>query len=113
MVTFCYQCGTSLPAADVIIRNGEEQTAPDYECPACRKPGGSPDTGPEEGMLPDAEHDVCICRGKESTGAPETSGMIDPTLEPPAAPKAPRASLDSVDPLDPMPLPDFGNSSSG
>lgn len=35
MVTFCTKCGMSLPLADVTIKDGEEYTSPDYECPEC------------------------------------------------------------------------------
>lgn len=35
MVTFCTKCGMSLPLADVTIKEGEEYTSPDYECPEC------------------------------------------------------------------------------
>ncbi len=35
MVAFCHSCKHSLPYADVIIRNGQEEPTPGYVCPLC------------------------------------------------------------------------------
>jgi hypothetical protein len=46
MVVFCVRCDTSLPLADVTIKNGKEYTSPDYLCPMCHQPAA--DSQPEE-----------------------------------------------------------------
>ena len=50
MVTFCTKCGMSLPLADVTIKEGEEYTSPDYECPEC---GDLAADAPEQKKKPD------------------------------------------------------------
>lgn len=55
MVTFCTKCGMSLPLADVTIKDGEEYTSPDYECPEC---GDLAADAPEQKTKPDPVADL-------------------------------------------------------
>lgn len=99
MVTFCMSCGSSLPLADLVIRDGSEQTAPDYECPACHQPGGPERPLPEEGGIPDDENDILIVDGSEAPVPVETGEAIALGESPPpeSAPTEPAASESPAD----------------
>lgn len=65
MVVFCVRCDTSLPQADVTIKNGLEFTSPDYLCPMCHQPAANPQPeGPDEEVGVDENTELVIKDGK-------------------------------------------------
>ncbi|NUN49018.1 MAG: hypothetical protein HUU15_09345 [Candidatus Brocadiae bacterium] len=65
MVVFCVRCDTSLPLADVTIRNGSEFTSPDYLCPMCHQPAADPPPAdPEDELGVDGETDLIVRDGR-------------------------------------------------
>lgn len=102
MVTFCMSCGSSLPLADLVIRDGSEQTAPDYECPACHQPGGPDRPLPEEGGVPDGENDILIVDGVEAP-VPVETGEPSPAAGPPEEAAVAEAAAEPPVPAEPAP----------
>jgi DNA-directed RNA polymerase subunit RPC12/RpoP len=90
MVTFCSKCGTSLPYADIIIRDGDESIANYYKCPECKQLANPPSEDAEE--RPDFELDEdseMVVRQGECATQPASS---DETTEQPADESPPEAS---------------------
>jgi len=65
MVVFCVRCDTSLPQADITIKNGKEFTSPDYHCPMCHQPAANPQPEePDDDLGADEHTDLVIKDGK-------------------------------------------------
>jgi hypothetical protein len=65
MVVFCMRCDTSLPLADITIRNGQEYTSPDYLCPMCHQPAAPPiPEEPDDDVGVDEESDLLVKDGR-------------------------------------------------
>jgi hypothetical protein len=64
-VEFCKQCGASLPRADILIRDGQQTTGEDYECPKCKQPAGTSKT--DQNIEPQEDYDIIVKDGEVKT----------------------------------------------
>lgn len=94
MVTFCSKCGTSLPYADIIIRDGSESIANYYKCPECNQLANPPaeDAAENQEFELDEQFELVIKRGECATRAIGAEETAEPPAETGTRPQDEKAS---------------------
>ncbi len=82
MVAFCSKCGTSLPYADLVVREGDEAIAHYYRCPECKQLANPPSEDAEEKQEFELSEDseMMIRQGESAT---QPASPDEPAAQPP------------------------------